>query len=238
MIAGTDDGNVHITTDLGLKWTEISEDLPEVSVSSVVTDPLEESTVYVTFSGYRFNDYLPHVFRSVDYGATWTDISSNLPEVPVNEIVIDPILSNTYYLATDLGIFSTEDAGDSWEVMGEDLPPVIVNDLDLHVEKRELLAATFGYSMFTYPLPSQSLSTNDTQVNYFSISPNPVSDLLNINTEENIKIVKLEVININGQSLLNSNAGKSIDVSSLFVGNYLLRIVTERGIEIEKFVKM
>jgi len=92
--------------------------------------------------------------------------------------------------------------------------------------------------MFTYPLPSQSLSTNDTQVNYFSISPNPVSDLLNINTEENIKIVKLEVININGQSLLNSNAGKSIDVSSLFVGNYLLRIVTERGIEIEKFVKM
>ncbi|HCV51164.1 MAG TPA: hypothetical protein DGP89_07435 [Saprospirales bacterium] len=238
MIAGTDDGNVHITTDLGLKWTEISEDLPEVSVSSVVTDPLEESTVYVTFSGYRFNDYLPHVFRSVDYGATWTDISSNLPEVPVNEIVIDPILPNTYYLATDLGIFSTEDAGDSWEVMGEDLPPVIVNDLDLHVEKRELLAATFGYSMFTYPLPSQSLSTNDTQVNYFSISPNPVSDLLNINTEENIKIVKLEVININGQSLLNSNAGKSIDVSSLFVGNYLLRIVTERGIEIEKFVKM
>jgi len=92
--------------------------------------------------------------------------------------------------------------------------------------------------MFTYPLPSQPLSTNDTQVNYFSISPNPVSDLLNINTEENIKIVKLEVININGQSLLNSNVGKSIDVSSLSVGNYLLRIVTERGIEIEKFVKI
>lgn len=159
-------------------------------------------------------------------------------EVPVNEIVIDPILPNTYYLATDLGVFSTEDAGDSWEVMGEDLPPVIVNDLDLHVEKRELLAATFGYSMFTYPLPSEPLSTNDTYVNYFSISPNPVSDLLNINTEENIKIVKLEVVNINGQPLLNSIGGKSIDVSSLSAGSYILRIATEKGIEIEKFVKM
>ena len=238
MIAGTDDGNVHITTDLGFNWTDISEGLPEVAVSSVVTDPLVESTVYVTFSGYRFNDYLPHVFRSTDYGATWEDISANLPEIPVNEIVIDPLLPNTYYLATDLGVFSTENAGESWEVMGEEMPPVIVNDLDLHSEKRELLAATFGYSMFTYPLPSETLSTSTVFADDFSIAPNPVIDILRISTDQNINPIRLEVINLNGQPLLSSSDRESIDVSSLAAGNYILRIVTNKAIEIERFTKI
>jgi len=238
MIAGTDDGNVHITTDLGFNWTKISDDLPEVSVSSVVTDPLEESTIYVTFSGYRFNNYLPHVFRSTDYGSTWEDISANLPEVPVNEIVIDPLLPNTYYLATDLGVFSSENAGESWEVMGDDMPPVIVNDLDLHTEKRELLAATFGYSMFTYPLPSEPLSTSTVFTDDFSIAPNPVSDILKVDTDQDISTTRLEVISINGQPLLRFENQNSIDVSSLSSGNYLLRIVTDHRIEIERFVKL
>lgn len=238
IIAGTDDGNVFITTDFGISWTDISNGLPEVSVSSVVTDPLEASIVYVTFSGYRFNDYLPHVFRSSDLGATWEDISANLPEIPVNEIVIDPLLPNTYYLATDMGVFSTENAGESWEVMGEELPPVVVNDLDLHSEKRELLAATFGYSMFTYPLPSEPLSTEMIFTNDFSIGPNPVHEQLNIISDQNIAPIRIEVVHINGQPLLSAQNRNSINVSSLAAGNYILRIVSEKGIEIEKFVKM
>lgn len=238
IIAGTDDGNVYITTDFGLTWTDISNGLPEVSVSSVVTDPLEATTIYVTFSGYRFNDYLPHVFRSSDLGATWEDISSNLPEVPVNEIVIDPLLPNTYYLATDMGVFSTENAGETWEVMGVDLPPVVVNDLDLHSEKRELLAATFGYSMFTYPVPSEPLSTEVIYADDFSIGPNPVSNVLNIISNQNVKPIRIEVVNINGQTSLHLQDENAIDVSSLAAGNYILRIVTEKGIEIEKFVKI
>lgn len=238
IIAGTDDGNVHITTDFGFNWTDLSEGLPEVAVSSVVTDPLVESTIYVTFSGYRSNDYLPHVFRSIDYGATWEDISANLPEIPVNEIVIDPLLPNTYYLATDLGVFSTENGGESWEVMGEDMPPVVVNDLDLHSEKRELLAATFGYSMFTYSLPSEPLSTSTVITDDFSIAPNPVRDMLRITTDQSINPIRLEVINLSGLTLVSASDVSSIDVSSLPAGNYVLRIVTERGIEIERFVKV
>lgn len=238
IIAGTDDGNVHITTDLGINWTDIANELPNVAVSSVVTDPIDQNTIYVTFSGYRFNDYLPHVFRSSDLGATWEDISSNLPEIPVNEIVIDPLLEDTYYLATDLGVFSTENAGESWEVMGVDMPPVVVNDLDLHNEKRELLAATFGRSMFTYPLPSEALATKVNFTDDFSIAPNPVNDILRISSDENIKVLRMEVINYNGQSLKSIEADDYLDVSQLTAGNYILRIVTERGIEIEKFVKM
>ena len=203
-----------------------------------MTHPLEASTIYVTFSGYRFNDYLPHVFRSTDLGATWEDISANLPEIPVNEIVIDPLLPNTYYLATDMGVFSSEDAGESWDIMGEELPPVIVNDLDLHSEKRELLAATFGYSMFTYPLPSEPLSTDAVFIDYFSIAPNPVNDILHIRYQEDLTPLRIEVVNINGQPMMSFTNVDNMDVSDLSAGNYILRITTEEGIEVEKFIKL
>jgi len=122
--------------------------------------------------------------------------------------------------------------------MGEEMPPVIVNDLDLHSEKRELLAATFGYSMFTYPLPSETLSTSTVFADDFSIAPNPVIDILRISTDQNINPIRLEVINLNGQPLLSSSDRESIDVSSLAAGNYILRIVTNKAIEIERFTKI
>ncbi len=240
IMAGTDDGNVQITTNGGADWTLISADLPLLEVSSVATDPNDEATIYVTFSGYRFDDYLPHVLRSTDYGDTWTDISSNLPETPINEIVIDPTIPYQYYLATDLGVFFSSDEGATWQVLGKDLPSTIVADLDLNDERRQLLAGTFGRSMYTYELPSEPLSTKeDIAENMLSIYPNPTADIINIDSDRLINIKNITINDNAGRVIRSINPSRtSLDVTNLQSGIYNLRVATEEKIIVKKFVKL
>lgn len=235
IVAGTDDGNVHITTDRGLSWDLISEDLPNLTVSSIATHPTNPAIIFVTFSGYRWSDYLPHVLRSEDYGQTWTDISSNLPEMPINELVVDPHFERVYYLATDLGVFVTENAGQLWTILGENMPPVVVNDLDLHDEKRLLLAATFGRSMFTYNLPT-STKTDDDLDNHISLNPNPATDVITLNIQGTVESVS--ILTMSGQLVAKPEVNNQmIDISILQPDTYILRAVIDSKIFTEKFVK-
>ena len=239
IIAGTNDGNVQITTDRGENWSLISDDLPLLEVSSVATDPNDEATIYVTFSGYRSDNYLPHVLKSNDYGDTWTDISSNLPETPINEIVIDPTIPDQYYLATDLGVFFTSNKGSTWEILGKDLPPTIVADLDLNNERRLLLAGTYGRSMYTYDLPSEVLSTDeDITENLINIYPNPTSGILNIDPGQLSNVKTITITDHVGKVVKTISPDQtSVDVSNLQYGIYNVRVVTEKRILVERFVK-
>jgi len=144
---GTDDGNVWVSSITGMGWTLISSNLPDRWVTRVAADPFEENTVYVTFSGYRWDEFLPHVFRSVNKGETWEDISGNLPEVPINDVIVDPENNTNLYVATDAGVFATHNLGEHWEIMGSNLPNVPVNDLVLHDQTRKLVAATLDISL-------------------------------------------------------------------------------------------
>jgi photosystem II stability/assembly factor-like uncharacterized protein len=90
----------------------------------------------------------PHIYRTTDYGATWTDISSNLPEAPVNDVIIDPFHDGTLYVGTDVGVFRTKDLGAHWSTFGSGLPINVVTDLDYHPPTRMLVAGTYGRSIF------------------------------------------------------------------------------------------
>jgi hypothetical protein len=149
---GTDDANVWVTTNGGTNWTSINTGLPNRWVTRVAVDPYDASIAYVTFSGYRYDSPLPHVFRTTNYGSTWNDISSNLPEVPVNVIVIDPENTATLYVGTDYGVYYTNDTGVSWQLLGTGLPFSAVDDLVLHNGTRVLRAATHGRSFFEFDL--------------------------------------------------------------------------------------
>ncbi len=183
---GTDDGNVWVSTDTGTGWENISSELPDRWVTRLTSDPAEENTAYVTFSGYRWNEYLPHIFRTTDKGNSWEDISGNLPETPINDVIVDPLNNSVLYIATDVGTFVTHDLGINWEMLGTDLPNVPVNALKLHNETRMLVAATFGRSMYRYDLNQDTLLTsvkNVTTLNStFSaeVFPNPFSSYLSI----------------------------------------------------------
>ncbi|HMB68852.1 MAG TPA: FlgD immunoglobulin-like domain containing protein, partial [bacterium] len=149
---GSDDGNVYVTTNGGGNWTEIDAGLPVRWVTRVAVDPADDAVAYVTFSGYKEDEFLPHVFRTTNHGASWTDISGNLPDTPVNDIVPDPADAGRLFLATDVGVFVTNDLGGSWELLGAGLPLSVVVDLELHDGTRTLVAGTHGRSAWTLDL--------------------------------------------------------------------------------------
>ena len=159
--AGTDDGKVWVSSNYGATWNDITGDeLPFRWVTRVVVDPTDEQTAYVTYSGLRWNEAQPHVFRTRDRGQTWENITNNLPDAPVNAFAVDPRNPNYLYLGNDIGAFVSEDGGASWALLGEGLPAVSVYDMkifesiDLRTGEttRFLAAGTHGRSMYTIDL--------------------------------------------------------------------------------------
>jgi photosystem II stability/assembly factor-like uncharacterized protein len=150
---GTDDSHVWVSTNRGGSWTDISGALPNRWCTRVTAHPDSASVVYVAFSGYKEVDYLPHLFRSGNYGATWTEIGQGLPEAPINDVIVDPLFPSYIYVGTDFGVFYSWDCGVNWSALGEGLPMSSVFDLQL-TSARDLVAGTHGRSMWKYSLGS------------------------------------------------------------------------------------
>lgn len=151
--AGTDDGNVWAYRPFSGQWVNISAGLPVRWVTHLAVHPTQPSTVYVTFSGLRWQDPISHVFRTTDGGNTWQDVSGNLPEAPVQSLLIDPDNPSTLVVANDVGVYWSSDGGQFWQVLGVGLPRVPVFDLDLHPATRLLAAGTHGRSLLTITMP-------------------------------------------------------------------------------------
>jgi photosystem II stability/assembly factor-like uncharacterized protein len=163
---GTEDAAVWVTIDGGAEWTFIADSLPERWVTSIAVDPLEAAIAYVTHSGYRDSgidlypdpppsggEMQPYVSRTTDFGQTWTDITGNLPQAPVNDIVIDDHFRDHLMVGSDVGVFESFDLGLTWSPLGEGLPTTIVMDLEFHKPTRALLVGTHGRSMYQTVLP-------------------------------------------------------------------------------------
>ena len=116
---GTDDAHVWVSSDNGTNWNDISAGLPQRWITRVVVDPNDENIVYATFNGLKWHDSQPHVYRSTNKGNIWTDISSNLPDAPVNAFAVDNNYSNRLYLGNDVGMYVSFNTGQSWEVLGK-----------------------------------------------------------------------------------------------------------------------
>jgi photosystem II stability/assembly factor-like uncharacterized protein len=158
---GTDDGNVWVTRDTGRSYLRVDLALPKLWVTRVAVDPRNDAIAYVTFSGFRVDQPLAHVFRTNNHGLTWTDISGDLPDAPVNDIVLDPRSSSTVYVGTDVGAFVSHDLGVSWAPLGVGLPEgVVITDLTLLPgPPATLLAATYGRSIYSIDLPAPGVAT-------------------------------------------------------------------------------
>jgi photosystem II stability/assembly factor-like uncharacterized protein len=124
-------------------------------MTSIAVDPANADVAYVTVSGYRSGDNGAHVWRTANGGTTWRDISGNLPNAPVNRLVLDPRTPAVLYVASDVGIFSSPNGGTSWQALGSGLPAVPVADLDVLASGSStvLTAATFGLGMYRLTTP-------------------------------------------------------------------------------------
>lgn len=148
LYAGTDDGRVWRSKDGGEKWTEIRTDpVPVRWVSRLTASMYDLGTVYMTQTGRRDDDFQVYIWKSTDFGDTWTDISGNIPVGPVNVIREDPVDSNILYVGTDAGVYVSKDGGENYEVLG-DLPYAYVHDLQIHPRDNMIIIATHGRGMF------------------------------------------------------------------------------------------
>lgn len=145
---GADDGTVKMTHSSGYEWIDIATPEPDRWVTRIVASAFSESRVYVTQNGYRQDDFRPMVWRSDDYGQTWTSIVGNLPLECVNTIREDPDREDVLYVGTDMGVYVTFNNGETWEPLGKDLPHTPVHDLVIHPRERELVIASHARSVW------------------------------------------------------------------------------------------
>jgi hypothetical protein len=150
LYAGTDDGNVWVTKDGGKKWTRLNDKIkgnPGYWVSRVVASQHFPGTAYVTYTGLRNDDFRPFVYKTTDYGETWTSIAGNLPNRSINVIREDPRNPNLLFVGADFGVFATIDGGRSWTQMTT-LPTQPVHDLVIQPREHELIVGTHGRGFF------------------------------------------------------------------------------------------
>ncbi|MEZ5424636.1 MAG: hypothetical protein R2747_00095 [Pyrinomonadaceae bacterium] len=164
--AGSDDGNLQVTTDGGRNWTNVVKNVPGIpadsSVSHVEPSRRSADTVYVAFDRHKFDDYRPYVFKTSDGGRTFTNITGDLPEKAyVHVLAEDPKNPDLLYAGTELGIYVSYSGGGKWmELNMKNFPRVAVHDIVIHPRDNDIILATHGRSLWIFDdaSPVQSLS--------------------------------------------------------------------------------
>ena len=147
-------GAVSVTSSAGPPWTPIGAALPvnmtSYRMTHVIPDPKTSGLLYVTTS----QPGTGRVFSTTNNGQTWTDLTNNLADVEVTDLVIDPEIANTLYAATTMGVYWSNTGGQVWSVLGSGLPNSPVTSLVLHKVSRTLRAATHGRGVWDLPIPA------------------------------------------------------------------------------------
>jgi photosystem II stability/assembly factor-like uncharacterized protein len=142
---GTDDGLIQITRDAGKTWTKITpKDLPEWSrISQIDASPHDAGTAYVAVDRHQSDDLKPYIYKTADYGVTWTKLEKGIPDGAfVRAVREDPKKPGLLYAATENGVFVSFNDGADWRSLKLNLPPVPVHDLV--VKDNDLVVATHG----------------------------------------------------------------------------------------------
>ena len=169
---GSDDGYVFVTRDGGQNWTNVTpKDLPDFSrISLVEASPFRPGTAYVAANHYQFDDFAPYVYRTDDYGQTWTKIVTGVgPNDYARAIREDTTRAKMLYLGTEHGIYVSFDDGANWQSLKQNLPDTPVHDIK--VEARDLVIATHGRGFYVMdnisPLRQWGLQTSSTELTLF-----------------------------------------------------------------------
>ncbi|NQW27458.1 MAG: glycosyl hydrolase [Flammeovirgaceae bacterium] len=142
---GSDDGLIYVTRDGGAKWTNITPPMtPKYNmINCIDVDPHNAGGVYVAATSYKFGDYTPYLYKSKDYGKTWTVITEGIESRDYTRAIrADLIRPGLLYAGTEWGLYVSYDDGNHWESFRMNLPIVAIRDL--HVREEYLIAATHG----------------------------------------------------------------------------------------------
>ncbi|HEY9231631.1 MAG TPA: hypothetical protein VIS78_05775, partial [Blastocatellia bacterium] len=179
--AGTDDGNLQVTTDGGKSWTNVFKNVKGVGadapVSHVEPSRAGANVAYVAFERHMFDDFRPYVFKTTDGGKSWTNIAGNLPDHAYVQVVKeDPKNPSLLYAGTELGLFVSYSGGNAWMPLNlKNLPAVAVHDILVHPRENDLILATHGRSLWVFddatPIQQMSEPIAASDAHLFDIRP-------------------------------------------------------------------
>ena len=213
--AGSDDGRIHITRNGGKLWLEITpKDLPKFSTVSIIeASKHDPGTVYVAAYRYQVDDRAPYVYKTTDYGKTWTKIIKGIkPQDFVRSIREDHKKKGLLFLGTENGVYASFDAGENWESLQLNLPVTPIRDLV--IKNDDVVLGTHGRSFWILddiaPLRELNASTAAATLHFFKPA-DPIRGIYNLNVQYylNEKVDSVEV------SILDA-AGKLVQK---FIGN-------------------
>jgi photosystem II stability/assembly factor-like uncharacterized protein len=150
---GTDDGLVQVTRDGGKTWTNVTRAIPRAPewarVYQIGVSPFDAGTAYAAFDAHMLDDRRAYVYKTTDFGKTWTSIAAGLPaDVPVHVVREDPNQKGFLTAGTDTGLFFSRDGGATWRSLKGDFPTAPVWDLKYARDTRDLVVATHGRGLF------------------------------------------------------------------------------------------
>ena len=170
LYVGTDDGNVYISKESGYNWERLSEFPSAIGrakvkgqnsrlqtnglwVSRIIASEHREGRVLISLNGYRSDNFLPYLYVSEDYGASWKKIGTDLPNEPINVVREDPTNENILYVGTDGGLYVSFDRGNSFMMWNGGLPKSVpVHDIAIQTRENEIVLGTHGRSLYVADL--------------------------------------------------------------------------------------
>lgn len=147
--AGSDDGLVHVTQNNGTSWQNVTpKDMPEwLQINSIEASPFDPAEAYFAATGYKSGNFEPYLYKTNDYGKTWTKITYGIDAEYFTRVVrADPVKRGMLYAGTETAIYYSKDDGASWHSLQLNLPIVPITDLT--IKENNLIAATQGRSFW------------------------------------------------------------------------------------------
>jgi photosystem II stability/assembly factor-like uncharacterized protein len=199
ILYATTGSSIFLSTDGGSTFTNKTTGLPGRTITSVNVHPDDENIAILTFSGFGTNK----VYKTTDMGDSWFSINGNLPDSPVNDAFIYKEASqpNTYFVATDIGVFLTQDDGTNWVELPNNLPNTVILHLDYSPSNKMLRAGTHGRGVYeayidlTIPVELSSF-TAETDVNKVLLKWSTATETNNLGFEVERKLKNQEWVRI------------------------------------------
>jgi len=230
-IYATNGQQIFATTNGGTSWTDISAGLPVASdlCNELCVCPVNPNQVWAVFAGYDTN----RVFYSSNAGSTWTNISLGLPQFPINCIAYEDSTYGSIYVGNDVGgVYYKDNTMSSWVSYSTGLPSVKITDFQMDYNTNQIIAATFGRSIwkcnfYVNPTSVNSIAAEESGV---TVYPNPSNGTFTFQTKnEELKIKNIEVYNMLGEKIYSKqlttyNSQFTIDLSNQSSGMYFYQL--------------
>lgn len=237
-VIGTD--AIKKSSNDGSSWSTVTQPEASAKMNSISLDQNNTNTVYATVNGYVDGS---KVFKSINGGSTWTNISAGLPNIIAKQVVLKQNQGQEIlFLGTELGVYYKVGTG-SWTKLGLGLPNVVVSDIEINYTQDKLVVGTFGRGLWEISILNNTLGVNEVEASELAaptIFPNPVvNGVLNIQLNNANSHYDYKMYNVIGglvkKGSLNTGLN-TLDVSNVATGIYVVRMTDGKTVSSQKVI--